>query len=75
MTSHNPKPDNPELIRIGQVSELTTISKSHIHTLVREGKFPKSRKLGANTAVWLKSEVVQWINDRLDLSNASKQEG
>lgn len=56
---------NPELIRIDKVSELTTISKSHIHTLARQGKFPKSHKLGANTSVWLKSDVIQWINDKL----------
>ncbi len=61
--------DSPELIRIGKVSELTTISKSHIHTLARQGKFPKSRKLGANTAVWLKADVIRWINDRLGLES------
>jgi len=62
--------DSPELIRKHQVSELTTYSGSHIDTLVRQGKFPKSRKLGANTSVWLKSEVVQWINDKLGLTNS-----
>ena len=75
MTNHKTPPENPELIRIGEVSELTTISKSHIPTLARQGKFPKSRKLGANTSVWLKSEVIQWIKDRLGLDGNPKQGG
>lgn len=56
-----------KLIRISEVSELTTISKQHIYTLARNGNFPKARKLGANTSVWLESEVVEWINNRLGL--------
>lgn len=56
-----------KLIRIGEVSSLTTFSKQHIYTLARNGKFPKPRKLGANTSVWIKSEVVAWINERLGL--------
>lgn len=56
-----------KLIKIGEVSSLTTISKSHIYTLARQGKFPKARKLGVNTSVWLESEVLGWINERLGL--------
>jgi len=56
-----------KLIRISEVSTLTTISKQHIYTLARQGKFPKPRKLGANTSVWLESEVLDWMSKRLGL--------
>lgn len=56
-----------KLIRISEVSKLTTISKSHIHTLARQGKFPKARKLTENSSVWLESEVLDWMYKRLGL--------
>jgi len=56
-----------KLIRIGEVSNLTTISKSHIYTLARQGKFPKPRKISVNTSVWLESEVIDWMQKRLGI--------
>jgi len=56
-----------KLIRIGEVSKLTTISKPHIYTLARQGKFPKARKLTENSSVWLESEVLDWMYKRLGL--------
>lgn len=56
-----------KLIKIGEVSELTTISKSHIYTLARQGKFPKARKLTENSSVWLESEVIEWMQKRLGI--------
>lgn len=57
-----------KLIRIGEVSNLTTISKSHIYTLARQGKFPKPRKISVNTSVWLESEILQWMEQQLGLN-------
>lgn len=56
-----------KLIRIGEVSNLTTISKSHIYTLARQGKFPKPRKISENTSVWLESEILNWMEDKLGI--------
>jgi prophage regulatory protein len=58
-----------KLIRIGEVSNLTTISKSHIYTLARQGKFPKPRKISVNTSVWLKSEILEWLEDQLKINS------
>ena len=57
-----------KLIRIGEVSNLTTISKSHIYTLARQGKFPKPRKISENTSVWLESEILNWMEDKLGIA-------
>ena len=57
-----------KLIRISEVSNLTTISKSHIYTLARQGKFPKPRKISENTSVWLESEILNWMEDKLGIT-------
>ena len=56
-----------KLIRISEVSKLTTISKSHLYTLIRQGKFIKPRKLGRNTSVWVESQVLDWLSNQLGL--------
>ncbi|NPA72238.1 MAG: AlpA family phage regulatory protein [Gammaproteobacteria bacterium] len=68
LTMHNGTP-SIRLIRINDVVNLTAISKAHIYTLARQGKFPKARKQGVNTSVWLESEVLDWIYERLGLSS------
>lgn len=59
-----------KLLRIRGVSELTGYSASHIYTLARQGHFPTPRKLGPNTSVWLESEIIDWINERLGLTTS-----
>lgn len=57
---------NNTILRIKEVTELTTLSSSYIYKLTSLGKFPKSKKLTENTSVWLKSEVINWINEKLE---------
>jgi len=57
--------ENRNFLRIGEVSKRTTISKPHIYTLIRQGKFPKPIKLSANTSVWLESEINTWLDARI----------
>ncbi len=54
-----------KLIRISEVSSLTTISKSHVYKLAREGHFPKPRKISTHSSVWLESEVIAWMEEKL----------
>lgn len=58
--------DNRILLRIGEVSKRTTISKPHIYTLIRQGKFPKPIKLTINTSVWIESDINAWIDSRIN---------
>jgi prophage regulatory protein len=55
-----------EFLRIKNVVQLTTLSKSHIYGLIRNGEFPKPVKLTENTSVWIKSEVDEWIASRVE---------
>ncbi|MBT5001213.1 MAG: AlpA family phage regulatory protein [Tateyamaria sp.] len=50
-----------KLLKAKDVSDLTSISRSHLHRLAREGKFPKPIKIGENRSAWLEADVQDWI--------------
>ncbi|UQB42754.1 AlpA family phage regulatory protein [Thiomicrospira microaerophila] len=58
----------PRLLKVKEVASWTKLSVSHIYTLSRQDLFPKPRKLTANSSVWLESDIVEWMNDRLGLN-------
>jgi prophage regulatory protein len=53
------------LLKAQQVAELTSILRSHLHRLARDGKFPKPIKIGENRSAWLESDVQEWISECL----------
>ena len=55
------------LLRIGDVTELTKLSKSHLYALAAEGRFPKSIPLvpGGKARAWVYSEVLDYMEERI----------
>lgn len=53
------------ILDIKGVVELTHYSKSVIYDLVKRGEFPKQKRIGPNRVVWVRDEVVAWIEQRL----------
>ncbi len=51
-------------IRIKELSEMLSISKSSIYRLVQENKFPKQIKLAERTAVWKLSAINDWVAEK-----------
>lgn len=49
------------LIRLPEVISRVGIKRSMIYRLMGEGRFPKSRSLGPKCAVWVESEIDQWV--------------
>ena len=49
----------PEVRRIAGDKSRTTLWR-----WVRDGLFPKPRKIGPNSAAWLESELNDWIESR-----------
>jgi len=41
-----------------------TWTRAHLDRLQKAGKFPKKIKIGANTAVYLQSEIIAWVEAR-----------
>ena len=50
-----------QLIRIDQVSAITTLAKSSINLWVSQSKFPKPITLSATVKVWKLQDVSNWI--------------
>ena len=45
---------------------LVLYSPQHIARLEKAGLFPKRVQLGQNRVGWLKSEVLEWLQERID---------
>ena len=54
-----------QFIRLSQVKEITSLSKSSIYRLMEEGDFPKQVVLGARSVVWVKSQVEDWCAEKI----------
>jgi len=49
-----------------QLKEIVLYSPQHVARLERAGKFPKRVQLGANRVGWVESEVLDWLQLRLE---------
>ena len=54
-----------QLLRICDVSGLTTLSKSCINLWVAQGKFPKSTALSKTVRVWRLKEIRAWVDNSI----------
>ncbi len=52
------------IIRLSDVIEMVSVSRSHIDRLERKGSFPRRLKLGLRRVGWRESEVMAWISER-----------
>jgi prophage regulatory protein len=52
------------LERLPSVVQRTTLSRSHLYALMKEGKFPKPIKLGTRSVGWRVDDVEAWIAAR-----------
>jgi len=49
-----------------QLKELVLYSPQHVARLEKAGKFPLRVQLGPNRVGWVESEVLDWLQKRLD---------
>ncbi|MES9904776.1 MAG: AlpA family phage regulatory protein [Sedimenticola sp.] len=49
-----------------QLKEVVLYSPQHIARLEKAGKFPKRVQVGPNRVGWVESEVLEWLQTRLD---------
>lgn len=53
-------------IRIDEVSRLTALSETSIYRKMKNKEFPSNISIGANSKVWLESEVQSWIAEQIN---------
>jgi prophage regulatory protein len=56
-------------LRLADVQRRVPFSRSTIYLMISRGEFPKQISLGARAVGWLKSEIDQWIESRIDERN------
>lgn len=61
-----------QILKLTEVTTITGLAKSTIYKLVSEDLFPKQIKLTSFSSGWIKSEVDQWIDERIALSRDSR---
>ena len=61
-----PHPDAPKvLIRRKEVERITTLSRSRIYALMKQGLFPSSISLGSMSVAWIEAEIQEWVAARI----------
>ena len=55
-------PSPARLLRLPEVIARVGLRRSAIYQRMSEGRFPKSRSLGPKCAVWVESEIDDWIH-------------
>jgi prophage regulatory protein len=53
-----------KFLRIGQVMQLSGLSRRTIYRLEIAGQFPRRRQLSGNSVAWLESEIETWARAR-----------
>ena len=57
-----------QFIRLGEVIQITSLSKTSIYRLISEGTFPRQIQIGKRAVVWVRSDINDWINQKLSVA-------
>lgn len=66
-------PARPRFVTHSQLRPEFGIKHCQIHLgrLERKGEFPRRIRLKQNSVAWLESEIIAWIEQRVELSRAA----
>ncbi|UFP98746.1 AlpA family phage regulatory protein [Pseudomonas fitomaticsae] len=53
------------IMRRDEVERKTGFKRAHIYSLMKEGQFPKAKRIGMRAIGWDSLEVERWITERL----------
>lgn len=62
-----------QLLRLDEVSQLTTLAKSTIWLKISQGKFPKPIKISPSINVWRLSSLNAWLDSHASDSKQGDQ--
>lgn len=60
-----------QLLRIKEVSQLTSIAKSTLNLWVAQGKFPKPITLSPTIKAWRTQELLDWIDSQATVDRSA----
>lgn len=53
--------ETQELIKIGAVLKMVPLSRSAIYAEIKNGTFPRQKRLTARSVAWVRREIEEWI--------------
>ncbi|EJM00332.1 putative transcriptional regulator [Pseudomonas sp. GM102] len=53
------------IMRRDEVERKTGFKRAHIYNLMKEGKFPRAKRIGLRAVGWDSLEIEQWVTERL----------
>lgn len=62
------------LIRLKEVKEYTGLGRSSIYEKMNNGLFPKSVSLGDRAIAWVDTEIIEWVQDKIDQRDEYEQQ-
>ncbi|MFK9003017.1 AlpA family transcriptional regulator [Pseudomonas pergaminensis] len=62
---NNPSRLERHIMRRDEVERRTGFKRAHIYNLMKEGQFPKAKRIGMRAVGWDSLEIEQWITERL----------
>lgn len=60
------------MLRITEVCRRVGVSKSQIHRLIVEAKFPSPIRIGKRISAWIEAEVEKWLAERIAFSRSGE---
>jgi len=54
---------NKNIVKLTEVMNMTTFSRSTVYRLISQGKFPKQIKLSERSSGWLEQEVLDYLDN------------
>jgi prophage regulatory protein len=61
-------------IRFRELRQRIPLGRTTIWRMMREGRFPQSRRIGKMAAAWLESEVEDWMKKNAGMQEAQTME-
>ena len=62
---------NNQLLRIQEVSQITSLAKSTINLWVSQGNFPRPTLLSPTLKVWRMADIDEWISSQFETKDAA----
>lgn len=54
----------PRLLRLPQVIEITGLGRDTIYRYIRDGRFPRQRRISERSSAWREDEIREWVESR-----------
>lgn len=61
-----------KILKISDLKSITGLSRSSIYRASADGSFPRPIKLGQRSSGWLKSEIDDWLTERVSASRSGE---